>query len=62
VGAGRDVNVGGEGIFLLAGTTRRENMSVLSVCSVTLESRCLRRRFEIQGSKAVGAAEKGHCD
>jgi hypothetical protein len=49
VGAGRDVNIGGEGIFLLAGTTIRENMSVLSVCSVTLESRCLRIRFETQG-------------
>jgi hypothetical protein len=49
VGAGRDVNIGGEGILLLAGTTIRENMSVLSVCSVTLESRCLRIRFETQG-------------
>jgi hypothetical protein len=39
--ARRDVNVGGEGIFLLAGTTICEDMSVLSVCSVTLEHMCL---------------------
>jgi hypothetical protein len=40
VGAWSDVDVRGEGIFLLAGATICEDMSVLSVCSVTLESRC----------------------
>jgi hypothetical protein len=43
VGAWSDVDVGREGILLLAGATICEDMSVLSVCSVTLENRCLRR-------------------
>jgi hypothetical protein len=45
VSAGRDVYVGREGIFLLARATIWEIMSVLSVCSVTLESRRRRRSF-----------------
>jgi hypothetical protein len=56
VGAWSDVDVGRKCIFFLAGATICEDMSVLSVCSVTLESRCLHRglRFKTRRLQALG--------
>jgi hypothetical protein len=59
--AGCDGNVGGEDMALLTGAAIRDDMSVLSGCSVTLERRHVQvaERCDI---KAVGCCDSSQLD